>query len=87
MHMIALRLVVPPGEQAAAADVAELLRVHFIPDDRIEHLWAHSARGTVDLAFFLLADNEAEALLTARAVCQRAFERTPRLAHWQLPDA
>ncbi|MFD4543536.1 hypothetical protein [Streptomyces bauhiniae] len=84
--MIIIRLVVPRGEQSAASDVGELLRVHFMPDDRIEHLWAGPTSGGVDLAFFLLADNEAEALLVARAVCQRAIEHTPRLARWRLRD-
>lgn len=87
MHMIIIRLAVPREEQSAASDVGALLRVHFTPDDRIEHLWARPTSGGVDLAFFLLADNEAEALLVARAVCQRAIERTPRLARWRLPDS
>ncbi|MFH8609688.1 hypothetical protein ACH4D5_19635 [Streptomyces sp. NPDC018029] len=87
MHMITFRLTVPRGEQAAAADIGELLRDHFIPGDRIEHLWTRPTAGNVDLAFFLLADNEAEALLVARAACQRAIERTPRLARWRLPDS
>ncbi|ONI51135.1 MULTISPECIES: hypothetical protein [unclassified Streptomyces] len=87
MHMIALRLDVPPGEYVAPADVAALIRVHFVPDDRIEHLWAHSATGSVNLAFFLLTDIEAEALLSARAACQRAIERTPRFTHWRLRDS
>ncbi|WP_406498912.1 hypothetical protein OG936_29925 [Streptomyces sp. NBC_00846] len=87
MHMITLRLVIPPGEQAAATEIAELFRAHFTPHDRIEHLWAHSAMGSVYLAFFLLADNEAEALLAARAACQRAIDRTPQLTRWQLPDS
>ncbi|MFD6433351.1 hypothetical protein [Streptomyces venezuelae] len=87
MYMITFRLAVPRGEQAAASDVGELLRVHFTPDDRIEHLWAHPTVGNVDLALFLLADNEAEALLVARAACQRALERTPWLARWRLPDS
>lgn len=87
MHMITLRLIVPPGEQPAAADVAALLRAHVLPGDGIEHLWARAATGSVDLAFFLLAENEAEALLIAREACRRAIERAPQLTRWQLPDS
>ncbi|MER7108782.1 hypothetical protein [Streptomyces sp. NPDC000229] len=81
--MITMRLV---GTPAAPDDLRELLTAHFDSADRIEHLWTRVDGDRVDLVLFVLAECEAEALLTARAVCLRAIAHTPRLAAWRLSD-
>ncbi|MEV5864345.1 hypothetical protein AB0L83_32070 [Streptomyces sp. NPDC052071] len=86
MYMIPLHLVGFRGTTEAPNDFKELLTAHFAPTDRIEHLWARTDPGRIDLVLFILADCEAEALLTARAACIRAVERTPRLFAWHLSD-
>ncbi|MER6393855.1 hypothetical protein ACFXEL_30175 [Streptomyces sp. NPDC059382] len=85
MHMITMRLV-GPGPHTAPATLNELLMARFTPADRVEHLWTRVGPGRIDLVMFLLADCEAEALLTARAACLRAIEHTPRLTTWRLSD-
>ncbi|MET9607010.1 hypothetical protein ABZZ17_18315 [Streptomyces sp. NPDC006512] len=84
--MITMRLVGSRGATAAPDDLRELLTAQFDPADRIEHLWARAGHDQIDLVLFVLADCEAEALLTARAACLRAVERAPRLTAWHLSD-
>jgi hypothetical protein len=83
MYMITLRLV---GTPAAPDNLRELLTAHFDPADRIEHLWTRADGDRIDLVLFVLAECEAEALLTARAACLRAIAHTPRLVAWRLSD-
>ncbi|KND38774.1 hypothetical protein [Streptomyces stelliscabiei] len=83
MYMITMRLV---GTPAAPDDLRELLTARFHSADRIEHLWTRADGERIDLVLFVLAECEAEALLTARAACLRAIAHTPRLAAWRLPD-
>ncbi|WP_412543161.1 hypothetical protein R8Z50_12030 [Longispora sp. K20-0274] len=68
------------------AAVTELLRAHVLPDDRIQHLRVRAGPGRIDLAAFLLADNEATALLTTRELCLRALETGAPLDSWRLAD-
>ncbi|WP_158939371.1 hypothetical protein [Streptomyces sp. NRRL S-87] len=84
--MITYRLSGRPPDRPAPPDIKELLTAAFAPADRIEHLWARSAPGRVDLVLFLLADCEATALLAGREACLRALRQSPRLDGWHLSD-
>ncbi|MER5637889.1 hypothetical protein ABT095_13145 [Kitasatospora sp. NPDC002227] len=84
MHLITLQLSGPAGVLLDPELLAELIDSHSEASDRLEHLRARSAPGRVDLALFLLADDELAADRAARAVCRRAIERTHWLTAWQL---
>lgn len=84
MHMINMRLV-SPRERPAPDKLTDLFSSHFVPSDRIEHVWTRAGHGRIDLVLFLLAECEAEALLTARAACVRALASAP-LKDWRLSD-
>ncbi|MFF5365420.1 hypothetical protein ACFY4I_39565 [Streptomyces scabiei] len=81
--MITVRLV---GTPAAPDDLRELFTARFDSADRIEYLWTRADGERIDLVLFVLAECEAEALLTARAACGRAVAPTPRLAAWLLSN-
>lgn len=83
MHMITMRLVSSGPSNYGPDDLTEQLAVNFTPADRVEHLWTRASPGQIDIVFFLLADCEADALLTARAACLRTIER---LGSWRLAD-
>lgn len=84
--MITLRLTGPETEQPNAATVAEMLRAQVVPADPIEHLRVRAGPGRIDLAAFLLVDDEATALLVTRAFCARALANSPSLVAWQIAD-
>ncbi|MFF6954728.1 hypothetical protein ACFZAD_39780 [Streptomyces iakyrus] len=84
MYMINVRLV-SPREKPVPDKLTDLFTSHFVPADHIEHLWTRADRGQIDLVLFLLAECEAEALLTARAACLRALAST-QLRGWRLSD-
>lgn len=84
MHMINVRLV-GPHHTPAPDKLTDLFASHFVPSDHIEHLWTRAGHGRIDLVLFLLAECEAEALLTARAACLRALASAP-LKDWRLSD-
>ncbi|MFE3143995.1 hypothetical protein [Streptomyces scopuliridis] len=83
MHMITMRLVGPDQPPADQEDLKDLLAVHLLPADRIEHLSVRVLPGQIDLVFFVLADGEAEALLAAHDACLQAL-RADRLTDWSL---
>ncbi|MFF0383014.1 hypothetical protein [Streptomyces sp. NPDC004286] len=87
MFIITLRLVGPADAYVEAEEVRALLSTHFEPADQIEHLWVHSQAGRIDVALFVLADGEADALLTSRAAYQRITSHLPNLAPWRLSDS
>jgi hypothetical protein len=86
MRLITLRLVGPDTEQPDPHTATELLAAHIVPDDRIEHVRVRAGPGRIDLAAFLLVEDEATALLTARAFCIRALATIPSLAAWHLAE-
>lgn len=84
MHMISVQLV-SPREGPVPDMLTDLFTSYFLPADHIEHLWTRAGRGQIDLVLFLLAECEAEALLTARAACLRALA-SAQLQGWRLSD-
>ncbi|MGI5194073.1 hypothetical protein ACQEVY_10595 [Streptomyces sp. CA-288835] len=82
--MITMRLVHPPVAPKTPDKPSEVLMAQCTPADGVEHVWARTHQGHIDLVFFVLAECEANALLSARAVCERALSHEPALASWQL---
>jgi len=86
MHMITVRLVGSPGALRDLEAPSAVLMAQCAPAGGVEHVWARSRQGRIDVVFFVLSGGEAEALLLARAVCERALSREPALASWRLTD-
>ncbi|MDJ0386274.1 hypothetical protein [Streptomyces sp. G-G2] len=86
MFIVTLRLVGPADAYIDPEKFRTLLSTHFEPADQIEHLWARSQAGRIDVAVFVLADGEADALLTSRAAYQRVASHLPILTPWRLLD-
>src|SRR5438105_1132716 len=86
MRLITLHFTGPTTHKPDRDAVTELLRAQAVPTDRIEHLWVRAEPGRVDLAAFLLLEDEATALLAARAFCTRALANIASLADWRLAD-
>lgn len=86
MHMIAMRLIPASASTSCPDEPSTLLMRQSVPDDSIEHIWADAREDAIDIVFFVLVPHEAEALLTARAVCLRALERETKFSRWQLAN-
>ncbi|MFD7748938.1 hypothetical protein ACFV2V_24305 [Streptomyces sp. NPDC059698] len=86
MHMITMRLVRSPGVLKDLETPSAVLMAQCTPADGVEHVWARSRQGHIDVVFFVLSGCEAEALLAARAVCERALSHEPAFASWRLTD-
>ncbi|MFE9016329.1 hypothetical protein ACFYX8_27650 [Streptomyces cyaneofuscatus] len=86
MRMIAMWLVGSPGALKGLEAPSAVLMVQCTPADGVGHVWARSRQGRIDVGFFVLSGGEAEALLLARAVCERALSRESALASWRLTD-
>lgn len=84
MHMITLWLVPRSPSPVVPDRPTEVLLTYCTPADRIEHIWSHLEKDRIALILFVIAVNEAEALLRAQAVCQRALAHDIRLASWQM---
>ncbi|WP_157640864.1 hypothetical protein [Longispora albida] len=82
MHLITLRATGPRSPVPDPAAVTGLLWEAVRDTDHIEHLRIRASPGQLDLAVFLLAEHEAAALLTARALCARALH--PTFTGWRL---
>lgn len=88
MHLITLTLTRPATEETTPDPVAitDLLWSHARPENHVEHLRVRAGPDGIDLAVFVLAEDEGTALLTARDLCTRALRGTPGLADWHLVD-
>ncbi|MGY4983968.1 hypothetical protein ACWCYL_43815 [Streptomyces sp. 900105755] len=86
MHMITMRLVPLSAASLAPDQPSEPFLAQCTSADRVEHIWAQNRPDRIDLVFFVISEHEAEALLCARAVCERALSSDRRLVAWRLAD-
>ncbi|WP_405437407.1 hypothetical protein OG373_09405 [Streptomyces avidinii] len=90
MHLVMtlLSLSAPTDQPARLLDrnlVTDVIRATASPADRLEHVYARSAEGRLDIALFLLATDPQHASSTAAGIITRALTRSPTLAGWTTP--
>lgn len=76
VYLVVVRLASPADDRAVleSAHVRRLLSVHATAADRLEHVRVRAGPGRIDLVLAMIAENEPEALLRARAICERAID-------------
>jgi hypothetical protein len=62
--------------------VADLIWVHTVPADGLEHVRARVGAGRVDIIFFLRFDTQEGAESSAREICRRVVSSTSIFAGW-----
>lgn len=83
--MTLLSLSAPTDHPARLLDrnlVTDVIWATASPADRLEHVYARSAEGRLDIALFLLAADPQQASSTAAGIITRALTGSPTLAGW-----
>ncbi|GIG60998.1 hypothetical protein Lfu02_53700 [Longispora fulva] len=86
MHLVTLALVHPDPAELEPSTVTEILWSHTTPADGVEHVRTRVRSDRYDIAVFLIADGEEQALATARDLCDRAVAASPILRSCRLTN-
>ncbi|MFE9934161.1 hypothetical protein [Streptomyces sp. NPDC005533] len=82
-------LSAPPDRPVRRVDrhlVTDVIWAAAVPADRLEHVYAGSAEGRLDIALFLLAAGAEEAASAGGRIVRRALAVAPALAGWRRID-
>ncbi len=84
--MTLMFLSAPPDHPFRSIDrnlVTDVIWATAVPGDRLEHVYARSAEGRLDIALFLLAVGAEEAASAGDRIIRTALAGTPALAGWR----
>ncbi|MEU9165444.1 hypothetical protein AB0D29_34845 [Streptomyces sp. NPDC048424] len=84
--MTLVSLSAPPDHPVRRVDrhlVTDVIWATAAPADRLEHVYARSAEGRLDIALFLLAAGAEEAASAGGRIVRRALAGAPALAGWR----
>lgn len=74
-----------PGDICASVTdsvLTDVMWVHALPADKLEHVRARKNAGRVEIVFFLNASSQEGAESSAREICRRAAAAAGVLAGW-----
>lgn len=83
--MTLISLAPPPEHPERHIDrhqVTDIIWATAAPADRLEHVYARSEEGRLDIALFLLANTEEHAAQSGHRIIRKVLAGAPALAGW-----
>jgi hypothetical protein len=87
MYMVTAALVAggeAPQPELESGVISDILWAAARPDDGLEHIYARTATGRIDVTFFHRAESLSAALAAAGSICRRSLNSSPTLRGWRI---